>query len=496
MPGELPLRRLSVGGIVWSSSRGVLQGGAQLLTLIVLARLLSPHDFGVAGAAVTVLLLGQVVCDMGIGASVIKQRDMTGGIAAAAATFCTLSGLMWTAALCLLASEIAQFLRIPDLVDVIPLYAASLSLYASAVVPRALIERDFRFRTLAKIEFSAYILGYSTTGVLLGVLGYGYYSIAVGHLLQNVLHAICMIWASRSQMAGGGRLVLTAEMLSFGAGNTLTKLANYGANQMDNILVGRVLGPTALGEYGRAYQLTVMPANIVGTAIDRVLFPAFARAHDRQASLREPYLQAVGLTALVAFPLGLFFALMSADIVVLLLGPQWDRLTIVLSIVSLGVPLRMGSKVCDSIARGTGKAYARFWRQLVFGVAVSIGAWTGLRWGLAGVAFCVLFALFMNYLFSLHLCNSVTRCGWRDATCAHRQGFVLALFLGALLLPASAAFESSFVGSVLSLLAGAATVGTSLALAVVYRWKWLLGRDGLWFADAILRTSGRPGRTR
>jgi hypothetical protein len=162
-------------------------------------------------------------------------------------------------------------------------------------------------------------------------------------------------------------------------------MSNCVALRADQLVVGRWLGAEALGIYGRAYCFVGMPANLFGTVVDRVIFPAMAVVQDRQ-KLAEAYSRAVGLVALTTIPLSAVLFALAPEIVRILLGPHWDSVVTPFRILVTVLIFRTSYKMSDSLARATGAVYRRAWRQWLYAGAVFLGAWLGQFWGTAGVA--------------------------------------------------------------------------------------------------------------
>jgi PST family polysaccharide transporter len=178
------------------------------------------------------------------------------------------------------------------------------------------------------------------------------------------------------------------------------------------MVVGRWLGPVALGLYSRAYQLMAVPTALFGDVFDKVLFPTLSRVQHDPRRLTSGYLQGIAVVGLVTFPAGLVAAVLAPELVASAFGNRWTALVQPFQVLALGMMFRTSSRVSDSVSRATGKVYRRAWRQAFYAALVFLGAWFGQRHGLVGVAVGVLGALFFHYLLMAHLCLGVLGIRW------------------------------------------------------------------------------------
>src|SRR5204862_423933 len=156
------------------------------------------------------------------------------------------------------------------------------------------------------------------------------------------------------------------ELMYYGGGFTASKIANYFALQVDNLVVGRWLGAAALGFYGRAYELMAGPPHLLGDAVDRVLFPAMASIQTDTRRLADAYRRGVALMGLIMLPASLVLFIVAPELILAMLGPRWTAVVTPFQILALGMFLRTSYRISDVTARATAAVYHRAWRQLVY----------------------------------------------------------------------------------------------------------------------------------
>lgn len=402
-------------GLLWTFFGTGGQSILNLLIVVVLARLLNPSDFGVVSAALVVIGFAQIFTLLGIGPAIVQMPDLSAhhvrvGFTTSVALGCAIGLAVFHAG-----PLIASFFRMPQLDDVVKVLAFTFPVAGAATVSQALLQRSLSFRGLAVISFTSFVLGYGLVSIVLALLGWGVWALVFGHLGQTLVHAALVI-ALRSDAAGIAFTKAAAmRLLVFGTGHSLARLANYTATQADNIVVGRGLGAEALGVYGRAYQFLMLPTNLIGAVLDRVLFPTMASIQDDIGRLSRAYLRAVGGVTLITMPTSAVVWVIAPELVQFVLGPQWADVTDPLRVLIVFLVFRTTYKVSDSLARATGAVYRQAWRQWVYAVAVVLGAWTGLTLGGAtGVAFGVGLAITLNFVLMLHLSSTLTLVRWQQ----------------------------------------------------------------------------------
>src|SRR5207237_9771647 len=156
---------------------------------------------------------------------------------------------------------------------------------------------------------------------------------------------------------------------------TCTKIANFLALQLDNLIVGRWRGVVALGFYGRAYELMAAAPTLLGEPVDKVLFPAMAVRQGDVRSMASAYRRGVAMITLITLPLSAFFLVLAPDAIPALLGGKWGPVIVPFQLLTLGIFLRTSYRISDVVTRATRAVYRRAWRQAIYMLCVVAGAW-------------------------------------------------------------------------------------------------------------------------
>jgi len=425
-PGSI--RGAAVMGVRWTTVATLGPFLSQGITLVVLARLIAPTDFGVFNAAIVLIAASELLGQFGIGAALVQKEDLSSGHETAALVLSVGLGVLLFGAVSLPAEWWASFLGGRRLAPILQVLALSFPLAGLSSIPLSILQRDFRFKRLAVAELFAHVIGYGLVGVTLGVIGAGLWALVAAYLARWLLLAMALL-LSRPLQFSRFHSSQMREILHYGGGLMLARATNYLALQGDNYVVSSRLGFASLGFYGRAYQLMALPASLIGQIADRVTFPILSRLQNDRARLEAFLERATGWAFTILAPSAVLAAFLSDWIVRIVLGPDWERAGPIFAVLCLGLPFRAGSKMPDSLLRATGLVYRRAALQGVYASAVIFGAIAGTKFGPIGVAWSVLGALVLNYIMMLWLGVWATGARLSSVLRAHGPGLAAAAFL-------------------------------------------------------------------
>jgi O-antigen/teichoic acid export membrane protein len=481
--GNLTHRTLS--GILWTAWGRGAHAVLQLVIVAVLARLLAPAEFGVVSAALIVVGLSAIVSQIGLGPAIVQRRDLEARHIDTAFTASVLLGMLLGAAVWIAAPVAASLIRIPAAEPVLRVLAWTFPVQGLGLVSESLLRRELEFRWLANRDVVAHGVGYGGVAVALAALGWGPWALVAGHLAQTALRTALLLVAHPPRQRRVGEWRAFKELMYFGGGFTIARIANYAALQGDKLVVGSALGPTALGLYDRAYQLMAAPAHGIGLVLDSVLFPAMARVQDDAQRLAAAYRRGVAVIALLVLPPSMLALLTAPEVVRVILGSGWSAAVVPFQILALGMLFRTSYKMSDSLARSAGAVYRRAWRQILYAGLVIGGAWIGQSWGITGVAWGVLAAVTFNFASMGHLSLHVAHMQWATIWRAHLPACLLTAVI---LPPAWLAAEAARHAGLVAPLVLAAVAAAVLAVSGTLVWCWpmvFVGRDGLWILERL-----------
>lgn len=476
----------------WTASSNGLNAVLKVVVLIVLARLLTPADFGIVSAALIVIGFSAIFSQLGLGPALVQRRELEPrhiqtAFAASLAFGILLAGLLWATA-----PAIARFFHIEGSVEVLRALAWVFPIKGLSGVAECLVQRDLRFRWLATRDVLSYAFGYGLVGIALAWTGWGVWSLVIAQITQTVLNTAMLLTVRLPALRPLPSWRSFVELMNFGAGFTAARVANFMAQQGDNLVVGRMLGPQALGIYTRAYQLMAVPTTLFGDVLDRVLFPTMARVQGDPPRLAAAYLQAVASIALVMLPIGVIMTVLAPEVIVVLLGSRWVEVIPPFQVFAIGLLFRTSYKMSDSISRATGAVYRRAWRQAIYAGLVFAGAWVGSRWGVTGVSVGVLVSLVINFVLMADLSLAVAHTTWRRFAGAHVPAMLTAALGGSITWLSITLLRHSGASPLLRLVGASLVTLAAIGLALWAIPRPLLGPYGIRMLSLL--GSFLPGR--
>lgn len=500
-PGRPPhgdgLGRRTLGGLFWVLSGAGLQAVLRIALMVVLARLLAPADFGVAAAATVVVQLSLVLSQLGLAHALVQRHDLEERHVTTAFTLSLLSGLALSGLIVMLAPLVGAFFGFSDLVNVVRTLALVILIGNVGLVAEALLRRSLQFRKVATASLISYALAFGVAGLTLAVLGFGVWALVIAQLMQSFIRTILMLILQPHPKHLGLERRALGDLLYFGGGLTAWRVCHAAAEEVDSIVVGRLMGAEALGIWSRAYHLMSLPMALIGHNMVIVLVPTMAKLQHQKERFAAAFRRGLGAIALITLPTLVAFVLLAPELVAVLLGPQWPEVVLPLQIMAPGILCQLGVRLADAAATALGAVYQAAWRQALFGLTVLVGAIIGQSWGLPGVAVAVLFALFLNFTLMTSLVLRLIGVSWREVLVAHRPGAMLAAVLGAevwLLVEVGRMLE---LPPLATLVFGAMIIGATLIVIIRATRVAVLGPDGAWLLGLVLdRLPARLGMVR
>jgi len=300
----------------------------RLGTLVALARILEPGDFGLVAMITAITGVFDIFASGGLSMATIQKADVS---------HAQLSTLFWInmaigtlfAALCVASGPlVAAFYQEPRTAWVIAAVAPAFVFNAASVQHLALMQRQLRYIAITAIEIASQIVA-SGLGICLALADCGYWALVANVIAYPVVTAICA-WGASGWLPGRPRLNgEIGSMLRFGLTVTLNGFVVYVGYNFEKVLLGRYWGSDVLGLYGRAYQLVNLPTAALNGAIGPVAFAALSRLQNDLVRFKSYFLRGYSLVLSMTIPITIFCALFSDDIIGILLGPKWADAAIV-----------------------------------------------------------------------------------------------------------------------------------------------------------------------
>lgn len=397
------LARKSVrGGLTTMTSQG-FQFFLSVIGTVILARLLTPDDYGLVGMVTAVTGFAAMFKNAGLSMATIQSERITPEQISNLFWVNLLISLVLGLVLIAFAPLIAMFYGRTELVGITVALSATFIISGLTIQHQALLYRHMRFGALAVVVILPQVIGLMVS-IALAWMGWRYWALVSASLVNTsfatVLTYYFCPWIPRWFQKGNG----TMRMLTFGGHLTVTNVANYLTLNMDSVLIGRFIGADGLGLYSRAHQIFLLPVRQIKDPLQNTALPALCAIADQPERYREYYRRFLDLLASLMTPASLYCFIEAEFLVRTLLGPQWSAATQVFRIFALCALILPVGTVPGLVLVSLGKSHRFLWWGIV-NVCLSMIAYAiGLSWGIEGVAAAFTVANYVMFFPTLFYC--------------------------------------------------------------------------------------------
>ncbi|HQO62093.1 MAG TPA: lipopolysaccharide biosynthesis protein [Syntrophorhabdus sp.] len=398
----------ALSGSLWMISSN---GGRQLLLVImsiVLARILLPDDFAAVALVMAVLAVIEVISQMGMSVALIQKQNITNSMIDSVFSITLVLFLFGSLTLFLISNPISVYFELPLLSPLIKLTAITVIVNGFISFYRSLLLRDMRYQVISITEFFSFIV-YGVIAVLIGLRGYGAYSIIWGHIGAAVSTLLIFIILRPYIPESLGTIRHMVDMMKFGLWVSLGRLLDTASGQFDRFLIGKVLSAQALGGYYLAQRMTTTIPVLITGAVDQVLLPIYSNAKNDPQIIERGYWKGLRYSAILVVPVCLLIALYARPLIWVFLGERWLFIVPVVRILSLfGAIHGLGGGIFASVVYASGvpqlNPVISGFRIIFLPICVLVGSrWDieGVAWGL--VCFGLAGRLFNQWLLTYYL---------------------------------------------------------------------------------------------
>lgn len=379
------LKKRSIrGGAVTLSTQAVLFV-VQIVSTMVLARLLTPEDYGMIAMVVSITGFASVFSDLGLSTATIQQSSINQSQVSNLFWINAAIGLAVTVIVAGISPIVAWFYKTPQLLWITVALSFNFFLTGLTVQHKAVLNRQMRFLTIAKVKIVSTVLGIGVA-IVMASHGFRYWALVLNTLAASASTVVgyCIVlrwWPGLPKRNSGIR-----KMLRFGSNVAAVNIINYFSRNSDNMIIGHYCGSLALGLYSKAYQLLMLPLVNLRTPLNTVALPSLSRLQYEKDKYRNYYMKFVSILALLTMPIVVFIFVCSDNIVRIVLGPQWYGASDIFKILAFAAFIQPVLSTRGVVLLSSGQGG----RHLIFGSVnafCTIAAYfAGLPWGVNGVA--------------------------------------------------------------------------------------------------------------
>jgi O-antigen/teichoic acid export membrane protein len=382
------IKRATFRGVAWKIAAEVVTQVTRITVLLILARILTPADFGTVAIVFAFVMFVPVLADLGLGASLIQRPTLSE--TERATVFWTSLPLGTSFMLLGIAVSwpLAALFDKPSLQPLFAVFSISFLIASLSSVPNALLMRDMHFRSLELRVIASTLCGGAAT-IAFAFAGFGAAALVGGELIGRLVSLVALWSLCRWRPSLHFSWSALRELLAFGGSILGAHLLVQFAQSMQTLLVGRLLGPSALGRLSVAQTLVLLPSSRIAAPIQEVMFPAFSRMQSEPRRVLNAWNRVNQVTMSIALPALVGLVILAPEFTDVVLSARWAGTEQVIRALALsGAALalqRLTFSVLASLAR-TGSLIWIGWATLV-STAVAIGV--GYHWGLTATAFAL-----------------------------------------------------------------------------------------------------------
>lgn len=378
--GEKTLKQKAVSGMIWTALQRYSTIFIQFVSSIILARLLTPYDYGCIGMLMIFMVLAESFIDGGFGSALIQKKCPTQEDYSTIFFWNLGMAVLLYAVLYLSAPAIARFYNIPLLCDVLRIQGVILFIYAFNIVQRNQLQKKLNFKVLSVVTISTSIISLMVT-MMMAYHGFGVWALVTQNILSATIPAL-VFWFYvnwRPQLIFSWKSF--RELFSFGFYMFLTHLVNQFSQQIRGLLIGKVYSPEIMGYYSKANHTERMASQSISQVLTQVTYPLYAEVQDDKKRLKEMIQKLSSSIAFLTFPLMFILILVAKPLFILLYSDRWINSVPFFQILCLaGLGICLQSVNLQAIS-AIGKSRVMFvWAMVKQGLGLTLVI-SGLFWG-------------------------------------------------------------------------------------------------------------------
>ncbi len=474
------LKHKTVRGTLWSSIERFSVQFIQFAVMIIMARILTPEDYGLVGMLTIFISVSQSLVDSGFSQALIRKQDRSETDNSTVFFFNIVVGFAIYALLFLTSPLIARFYNEPILCPMMRVVSLSVVINSFVVVQRALLTVKIDFKTQAKASLTAAILS-GALGITMAYTGFGVWSI-VWFQVSNLVVNMLMLWA-----LSHWRPTLTyswqsfRELFGFGSKLALSGIINTLYNNIYLLVIGKVFKASDLGYYTRAHQFAEFPSSNLTIILQRVTYPVLCTIQNDDERLSEVYRRFLRLSAFVIFPLMMGLAALARPFVLFFLKEQWLFAATLLQIICISMVWYPIHAINLNLLQVKGRSdlflKLEIWKKAI-GVAIMCAT---IPFGLIAMCFGAVAGNIVSLVINTHYTGKLIGVGFIRQMCDIFPTILYSLSMGAVVWISSRFIHPEWMQLI---------VGTAIGVGYYWLVTWATGSKDLRELGSFIKTKG------
>lgn len=399
MKSEQSLKTKTIKGTAWSAADALLGQGVTFLVGIVLARLLSPDEYGLIGICLIFTTVLNGIVDSGFSNALIRKKDVTDTDYNTMFITNMVISIFLYIALFFLSKFVADFFVRPELTDLLRVTGLVLIANALSITQVTILSKKIDFRTKTKASFFSSIIS-GIVGIVLAVAGFGVWALVAQQLTRQFLYSVCLWFFNR----WWPKMSFSSEsfyyMWGFGWKLMLSGLLNNAWNQLYQTVVGKCYSPSSLGQYTRANEYATIFSGNITSIIQRVSYPVLSEMQDDKERMLQGYRKIIKETMFITVFFMIFMGAVAEPLIYCMIGPQWHEAATYLPLICLSMSLYPLHAINLNILQVLGRSDIFLYLEIakkVIGIApILIGIYYDIYWMLLASVFTGCISLYLN----------------------------------------------------------------------------------------------------
>lgn len=355
----MSIRKQLITGVFYSAIAKYAGIFISLVVTAILARLLSPDEFGVVAVATVIITFFGIFTDLGISPAIIQNKELTEKDLSNIFSFTIFGGILLSVLFFISSWIIGNYYKNETLITICQLLSINLLFSALNIVPNALLYKDKLFRYIALRSLIVQLIG-GCLSVIAALADAGLYALIINPIFSSIFIFIISYRKKPQQISFTLGLDSIKKILTFSSYQFLFNVINYFSRNLDKLLIGRYMSMGALGYYEKSYRLMMLPLQNITHVISPVMHPVFSEMQDDISKLAMSYERVIRLLAYIGFPLSIFLYFTSTEITLILFGNQWIKSIAPFQILALSVGIQIIMSTSGSIFQAANDTKSMF----------------------------------------------------------------------------------------------------------------------------------------
>lgn len=419
------LKQKTISGMIWNATERFGSSLFLFISNLILARLLTPDDFGCIGMLLVFISVSEAIIDGGFGSALIQKKNPTKEDYSTVFYWnLALSSFLYVS-LFMLAPRIAAFYEIPLLCQVMRIEGIVLMVNSLYLVQLNIFKKEIRFRKITRINLGAVVFG-TIVGIWMAYVGYGVWSLVMKMLVTSVTKCIAYWITGKWRPQFLFAKVSFFNLFSFGSFMFLGTMINNIYQNMLSLLIGKSFSAASLGYFSQARKMEDIPRNSLSSVINNVTFPIFSQLQDNEDQLRNAARKCLSLLTYMGFPLMMLMISVASPLILLLFTSKWQPVIPYFQILCLHGLVYIPFSVNVNIIQSMGKSKLLFYIMLTQGLLGISMAFIGTYFGVKGVLIGFVMSAYISYFIISVYCGRLIEYGIKKQLKDLLQSFAIA----------------------------------------------------------------------